>query len=131
MKLIKTLKTITAAAVLFSGILVTPEKVMAAKPPRNAQACKVYKVCTKDANVYTFKAINDHLLQDLTYYDAQEKSRKPLQRGAYYDVVFVGDYPKKAVRIRTTAKLNAQYKRIQTQQKRDRKFRYYNGDYSF
>lgn len=131
MKLTKTIKTITAAAVLFAGILATPEKAQAAKPPRNAQACKVYKVCKKDANVYTFKAVNAHLLQDLTYYDAQEKSRKPLQRGAYYDVIYIGDWPVKAVKIKTTAKHNAQYKRIQAQQKRDKHFRYYNGGYSF
>lgn len=130
MKTIKTIKALAATTVLLAGLFTTSNEAHAA-PPNNTKACKVYKVCNREASVYTFKALNAHLLQDLTYYDAQEKSRKVLQRGAYYDVVYVGERPIKAVKVKTTAQLNAMYKRIQSQQKRDKTFRHYKGVYTF
>lgn len=124
------LSTVTTT-VLFTGINTGNNEVNAAKYEGGAQAaCQMYRVCNKNASIYEFKALNAHLLQDLTYYDAQEKSRKRLVKGAYYHVIYVGDYPKKAVRINRTKQLDAKYKRIQSQQKRY-KFRNYSGGYTF
>lgn len=126
----KTIKAVAATTVLLAGLFTASNEAHAA-PPNNTKACKLYKVCNREASVYTFKALNAHLLQDLTYYDAQEKSRKVLQRGAYYDVIYVGERPVKAAKVKTTAQLITKYKRIQTQQKRDKTFRHYKGGFTF
>ncbi|UBH21887.1 hypothetical protein LAU42_08915 [Macrococcus armenti] len=138
----KAILTTVTTAVLFTGLTAdvnaaSKSKKVVKKPvytytyEGGAQAaCQMYRVCNKNASIYTFKAVNAHLLQDLTYYDAQEKSRKRLVKGAYYHVIYIGDYPKKAVRINRTKQLDAKYKRIQAQQKRY-KFRNYNGGYTF
>lgn len=79
------------------------------------------KDCT-NLSIYLFKAETNHILQDLTYYNSFEVSKKKLVKGAYYEVVYSHDIPVKSYLIKPTTQkqreiLNIMYDSIKSQQK--------------
>lgn len=84
------------------------------------------KDCTS-LSVYLFKAETKHKLQDLTYYDATEYSKKALKKGAYYEVVYSHDYPIKAFLIKPKTKrqkeiLDISYEIVKYEQSTDKAY---------
>lgn len=114
---------VIALLILLSGMNEVDAK---GKPKYEGQAqaaCEMYNVCHREARIVPMRATSKNILQDLTYYDLYETSRKRLKVGAYYNVVYVGEFPKKAFIRDGNKTLNNRYNRIKQQQKRY-KYRY-------
>lgn len=82
------------------------------------------KDCTS-LSVYLFKAKTNHILQDLTYYNSFEVSKKKLIKGAYYEVVYSHDIPVKSFLIKPKTQkqreiLNIMYDSIKSQQQENK-----------
>lgn len=132
MKIKKSIKkSIIALSLLSLSTGIIPDQTQAkTEHDKTKVVCKdkkKYKI--KDCNnlnSYLFKAVSKNKLQDLTYYNAYEISKKPLKVGAYYQVVYSHDDPVKAFLIVPTAKekeiLKYSYQDILIKQKKDKQY---------
>ena len=126
MKIKKSIKkSVIALSLLTLATGVIPDHSQATEHDKTKIVCKdkkKYKVKNCNSlNSYLFKAVSKNKLQDLTYYNAYEISKKPLKVGAYYQVVYNNDDPVKAFIIAPTNKektmLQYSYQDILKQQK--------------
>lgn len=134
----KTLVTGIASALLFTGIG-TEADAKSKKPNYNnmkgiERVCKQYKKC-ENTNAYYFKAVNEHVLQDMTFYDAYEVSKQKLKKGKYYEVIYVGENPYKAFELKLSKKESEMMRyteaHIKAQQKKHKYKVKYNNVYTF
>lgn len=132
MKIKKSIKkSIIALSLLTLATGIIPDQTQAkTEHDKTKVVCKdkkKYKIKNCNSlNSYLFKAVSKNKLQDLTYHDSYEISKKPLKVGAYYQVVYNHDDPVKAFLITPTNKektmLQYSYQDIVKQQKQDKQY---------
>lgn len=123
-------KSIIALSLLTLATGIAPDDTQATEHDKTKIVCKdkkKYKIKNCNSlNSYLFKAVSKNKLQDLTYYDSYEISKKPLKVGSYYQVVYNHDDPVKAFIITPTNKektmLKYSYQDILKQQKQDKQY---------